>query len=263
MFGGDATLAVDQPRLGKDIGLAERRHSLRGVGQSDPVVQRLTFEEWAHDVPARFIERHAEHGETVVPECVFEFLEPRHLDLARSAPGCPEVQQQDPSGVVGEHGVAAVRVRQREVRRVRSLVGRCQIRFGRASSWWWGACGRAAGGTGWWCFRRTRHHVSRVGIISCPGAERDDHRAAPDDDGRADQPQADRLPATLLRAMSVQLRQPLIDIRLLLCIWFQCRHPVVRPTFQLWVVVCRHSVRCTPSGTPPARDAGGCRRTRA
>ena len=62
------------------------------VADDHAVIDPDIFGEGLHHVPPFFIHSHADYREAFVFVLPFEFLEPRDLDLARAAPGRPEIQ---------------------------------------------------------------------------------------------------------------------------------------------------------------------------
>ena len=96
----------------------------RVVAQHDPVVHRHAADEGLDHVPALLVHGDPDHREAPVLVLALEIDEPRDLDLARPAPGGPEVQQHHLAPVVGEPHGLAVGVLEGEVRRGLALAVR-------------------------------------------------------------------------------------------------------------------------------------------
>ena len=65
------------------------------VAQDDAVIDLALVEIRLDDSPSLVVHCHAEHRESAILVLLLEVDEPRDLDLARTAPGRPEIQEDD------------------------------------------------------------------------------------------------------------------------------------------------------------------------
>jgi hypothetical protein len=121
VYGRDTSAAVDDERGRQRF---EAAVLIAGfvVAKHDAVVDFSFFDEGIDGLPAIVIHRDTENFEAAVLVFALEFLEPGDLNDAGSAPGCPEIEQDDFALIVGEVNDLAVGVLEGEIRRWFALV---------------------------------------------------------------------------------------------------------------------------------------------
>lgn len=137
MHGGDAAFPVDEERGRHGFNAAVEIGNLV-VAEQNPIIHFAGLDVRLHGVPALVIHGYSDHRESTIAVGLVELHEPGDLDLARSAPGGPEVEKHHLAAIVAQVDGSAIAVLQREIGRRFALAGR--LEFGRGF--------RARGGAG-------------------------------------------------------------------------------------------------------------------
>src|SRR3954463_16663174 len=99
---GDAAIAIEQQRLrqaGRQLeNLLNRVEVPQHYGIGDWVLRKV----WLDGMPSLFVDGASSRGEARGVLFLLKFHDPRHLELAASAPRRPEIEQHAPAFVVGK-----------------------------------------------------------------------------------------------------------------------------------------------------------------
>src|SRR5229473_1338641 len=114
MDGGDAAGTVYQERGGQRVHAAvPRAHFF--VAHQDAVIDLALLDVGLHHAPAIVVHRDANYREATILVGLLELDEPGNLDLARSAPRGPEIEQDHFALVVRQLDSGTIGVFEREI----------------------------------------------------------------------------------------------------------------------------------------------------
>src|ERR1700730_12353280 len=85
------------------------------VTKQDTIVHFTRLDEGLDGIPAILIHGDTQHFKSSVLQCLLKLHKPWSLDLARTAPGCPEIEQHHFAAIVREFNALAACILQREI----------------------------------------------------------------------------------------------------------------------------------------------------
>jgi len=130
MNGRDLSLAIEQQRGRQRIQPPIEVSGFR-IAQNDAIVDLHVLDVRLHHVPTILVHGNAQHGEAPILKLLFNLDEPGDLDLARPAPGGPEIEQHDFAFVIAQVDGFAVGILESKVRRRFAILLRFDGRFNR------------------------------------------------------------------------------------------------------------------------------------
>jgi hypothetical protein len=120
MNGGDPSGAVDHER-GRQRFKAAVLIARFVVAKHNTIIDLSFFDEGSDRLPAVVVHRNPQDFEAPVLVLALEFLKPRDLDHARTAPGSPKIEQNHFAPIVGKMHELAIRIFQGEIGSMLSL----------------------------------------------------------------------------------------------------------------------------------------------
>ena len=120
---GDLSVPVDEERGRQRIHAAVKLGRF-AVADHHAVVHAQLRKKRLHGFPAIIVHGDAQHRESLVLVSALEVHEPGDLDLARAAPGGPEIQQHHFTAIIREANGLAVHILQRKIRGLMAVLVR-------------------------------------------------------------------------------------------------------------------------------------------